>query len=162
MTSQQTSEMKTRNSTASSLNSKNPFAERERNKSLKPKKMGQSKIKTIQPNGTYDSQNGIMYKFEIQLESGDSGEVSAKSEDRWSVGDEVEFEVTPSKWGDKMKLMKPGFTPNQSRGSNPDIQKRIDASWAIGHAINQESDPEKVLEAAEFLLSIRNTLISKL
>ena len=154
--------MKTRNSTASSLNSKNPSAERGRNKSLKPKKMGQSKIKTIQPNGTYDSQNGMMYKFEIQLESGDSGEVSAKSEDRWSVGDEVEFEVTPSKWGDKMKLSKPGFTPNQSRGSNPDIQKRIDASWAIGHAINQESDPEKVLEAAEFLLSIRNTLISKL
>ena len=52
--------------------------------------MGQFKIKTIQPNGTYDSQNGMMYKFEIQLESGDSGEVSAKSEDRWSVGDETD------------------------------------------------------------------------
>jgi hypothetical protein len=154
--------MKTRNSIASSLNSKNPSAERGRNKSLKPKKMGQSKIKTIQPNGTYDSQNGLMYKFEIELESGDSGEVSAKSESRWSVGDEVEFEVTPSKWGDKMRLTKPGFTPNQSKANNPDIQKRIDASWAIGHAINQESDPEKILEAAEFLLSIRSTLISKL
>ena len=71
--------------------------------------MGQSKIKTIQPNGTYDSQNGLMYKFEVQLESGESGEVSAKSENRWSVGDEVEFEVTPSKWGDRMKLTKPGF-----------------------------------------------------
>ena len=124
--------------------------------------MGQSKIKTIQPNGTYESMNGTMFKFEIQLESGDSGEVSAKSENRWSVGDEVEFEVTPSKWGDKMRLSKPGFNSNQSKANNPDIQKRIDASWAIGHAINQESDPEKILEAAEFLLSIRSTLISKL
>ena len=61
--------------------------------------MGQSKIKTIQPNGTYDSQNGMMYKFEIQLESGDSGEVSAKSEDRWSVGDEVEFELQEGRKG---------------------------------------------------------------
>ena len=127
----------------------------------KTKKMGQSKIKTIQPNGTYDSQNGLMYKFEVQLESGESGEVSAKSENRWSVGDEVEFEVTPSKWGDRIKLTKPGFGQGGQKNS-PDIQKRIDASWAIGHAITQESDPEKILEAAEFLLSIRNTLISKL
>ena len=119
--------------------------------------MGQSKIKTIQPSGTYDSQNGLMYKFEIQLESGDR-----KSVDRWSVGDEVEFEVTPSKWGDRMKLTKPGFSPNQSKANNPDIQKRIDASWAIGLALKEESDPEKILEAAEFLLSIRATLISKL
>ncbi|MCP4605854.1 MAG: hypothetical protein GY847_35960, partial [Proteobacteria bacterium] len=54
------------------------------------------------------------------------------------------------------------FNSNQSKANNPDIQKRIDASWAIGLAINQESDPEKILEAAEFLLSIRSTLISKL
>ena len=49
--------------------------------------MGNSKIKTIQSSGTYDSQNGLMYKFEIELESGESGEVSAKSESRWRVGD---------------------------------------------------------------------------
>ena len=67
-------------------------------------------------------------------------------------GDEVEYEVTPSKWGPRMKLTKPGFTPNQGGGQSPDIQKRIDASWAIGHAINQESDPEKIVEAAEWLL----------
>ena len=71
--------------------------------------MGQSKIKTIQPNGTYEGRNGLMHKFEIELENGQGGEVSAKSEDRWKVGDEVEFEITPSKWGDKMKLTKPGF-----------------------------------------------------
>jgi hypothetical protein len=154
--------MKTQNSSDLFLNSKNPSAERGRNKSLKPKKMGQSKIKTIQPNGTYDSQNGLMYKFEVELESGECGEVSAKTENRWNIGDEVEYDITESKWGNKIKLTKPGFNANQSKSNNPEIQKRIDASWAIGHAINQESDPEKILEAAEFLLSIRNTLISKL
>lgn len=121
--------------------------------------MGQSKIKTIQPNGTYQSQNGLMYKFEIELENGEGGEVSAKTEDRWNIGDEVEYETTQSKWGTRMKLSKAGF---QQKAASPDIQKRIDASWAIGHAINQASDPEEILEAAEHLLNLRDSLISKL
>jgi hypothetical protein len=124
--------------------------------------MGQSKIKSIQPNGTYQSQNGLMYKFEIELENGESGEVSAKTENRWSVGDEVEYTVQQSKWGVKMRLDKAGFNNAPRGGSSPDVQKRIDASWAIGHAINQESDPEKILEAAEYLLKLRDSLISKL
>lgn len=126
--------------------------------------MGQSKIKSVQPNGTWESRNGLMYKFEVELEDGASGEVSAKTEDRWNVGDEVEYTVTPSKWGDRLKLDKAGYANKPSGGGaqSPDIQKRIDASWAIGHAINQESDPEKIIEAAEWLLKLRDTLISKL
>ena len=127
--------------------------------------MGQSKIKTIQPSGSYPNDRapeGVMYTFEVELEDGESGEVGAQKKDRWSVGDEVEYTVNQSKWGNKLKLSKPGFTPNQSKANNPDIQKIIDASWAIGLALKEESDPEKILEAAEFLLSIRATLISKL
>ena len=95
----------------SSLNSKNPFAERGRNKSLKPKKMGQSKIKTIQPNGSYPNDRapeGVMYTFEVELEDGESGEVGAQKKDRWNVGDEVEYTLNQSKWGNKLKLSKPG------------------------------------------------------
>tara|TARA_R110000782_G_scaffold131795_2_gene223671 strand:- start:2668 stop:3066 length:399 start_codon:yes stop_codon:yes gene_type:complete len=132
--------------------------------------MGTSKIKSIQPNGTYDSQSGLMYKFEIELESGDSGEVSAKSESRWSVGDEVEFEVTPSKWGDRMKLSKPGFTPNSGGGrkDDPSTTKRIEASWAIGQAVTiacqypENVDFLKVFKDAERLLQLRDELIVKL
>ena len=124
--------------------------------------MGQSKIKSIQANGTWESRNGLMYKFEVELEDGTSGEVSAKTEDRWKVGDEVEYTVTPSKWGDRLKLDKSGYNKGGGNKQDPDIQKRIDASWAIGHAINQESDPEKIVEAAEWLLKLRDTLISKL
>ena len=130
----------------------------------KPNKMGTSKIKSIQPNGTWESRNGTMFKFEIGLEDGTSGEVNSKTIDRWNVGDEVEYTVTPGKYGDRLKLDKAGFASKGGGGNSqsPDIQKRIDASWAIGHAINQESDPEKIVEAAEWLLKLRDTLISKL
>jgi hypothetical protein len=127
--------------------------------------MGISKVKTIQPNGTYEGRNGLMFKFEIGLEDGSSGEVSAKTIDRWNVGDEVEYEVTPSKWGPRLKLDKAGYANKPNGGGykeDPEKAKRITASWAIGHAINQESDPEKIIEAAEWLLKLRDTLISKL
>lgn len=120
--------------------------------------MGTSKIKSIQPNGTYESQNGLMYKFDIELENGESGEVSAKTENRWNIGDEVEYQTTPTKYGVRMKLTK----PDQQKGNSPDIQRRIDASWAIGHAINQASDPIQILEIAEHLIQMRDSLISKL
>lgn len=126
--------------------------------------MGTSKIKSIQPNGTWESRNGTMFKFEIGLEDGTSGEVNSKTIDRWNVGDEVEYTVTPGKYGDRLKLDKAGFA-NKGGGGNsqsPDIQKRIDASWAIGHAISLRSDPEEIVEMAEWLLQIRQTLISKL
>ena len=123
--------------------------------------MGQSKIKSITPNGTFEGRNGLMYKFDIELENGQGGEVSAMTEDRWSIGDEVEFEITPSKWGDKMKLSKAGYNGNRGTQS-PEVQKRIDACWAIGLAIQEENDPEKIIEAAEHLINLRNTLISKL
>lgn len=125
--------------------------------------MGQSKIKTIQANGTWESRNGLMYKFEVELEDGTSGEVSAKTEDRWKVGDEVQYEVTPSKWGNRMKLDKAGF--DQKGGGykdDPEKTKRITASWAIGLAIQQASDPQEIIEAAEHLIAMRDSLISKL
>jgi len=125
--------------------------------------MGQSKIKTIQANGTYESQVGLLYKFNIELEDGSGGEVSAKTEDRWKVGEEVEYEITPTKYGDKMKLTKPG--QNRSGGyykEDPEKTKRITASWAIALALQEESDHEKILERAEYLVNLRDSLMSKL
>lgn len=124
--------------------------------------MGQSKIKSIQPMGTYESQNGLMYKFNIELENGESGEVSAKTEDRWSIGDEVEFEITPSKWGDKMKLSKAGYNRSGGYKDDPEKTKRITASWAVALALQEESDHEKILERAEYLVNLRDSLMSKL
>ncbi len=124
--------------------------------------MGQSKIKSIKPMGTYESQNGLMYKFDIELENGESGEVSAKTEDRWSIGDEVEYETTQTKWGVRMKLSKAGYNRSGGYKEDPEKTKRITASWAIGLAIQEENDPEKILERAEYLVNLRDSLMSKL
>ena len=72
--------------------------------------MDQSKIKTIQGTGTYNSKmdNALMYTFEVELENGDAGQVVAKTPDRWSVGDEVQFEKKETPYGIKLKLTKPG------------------------------------------------------
>jgi len=116
--------------------------------------MGKSKIKSVQNNGTYQSKfdNSTMYTFEIQLEDGSVGEVSAKTIDRWKEGDEVEYILTASNYGNKMKLNRPDFTPGNSTstsggGSYSDRQDIIVNEWAIGRALewemNQKS-PDKV------------------
>lgn len=107
--------------------------------------MGKSKIKSVQNNGTYQSKfdNSTMYTFEILLEDGSVGEVSAKTADRWKEGDEVEYILTASNYGNKMKLNRPDFTPGNSTstsggGSYSDRQDIIVNEWAIGRALEWE------------------------
>ena len=42
--------------------------------------MTETKVKAIQPNGTWNSQHGLLYQFEVQLEDGTVGEANSKSE----------------------------------------------------------------------------------
>ena len=134
--------------------------------------METSKIKSVQANGTYNSKydNAVMYTYEIQLENGQVGEVACKSENRWSVGDEVEFTANQTTFGVKLKLSKPNsnYSNNGSYGGGkPDIQARIDASWSIGQAIailgalpqgvSIEKWLQDVSEVSDMLLATRNT-----
>ena len=116
-----------------------------------------AKIAQIQPTGNYNSQNGLMYTFEITLDDGQTGQVSAKSQDRWKVGDEVEAEVTQSQWGPKMKLSKAGYggSPGSNRGSgnwSPEKELRISFLSALGSAATfysqREATPEQVAATA--------------
>jgi hypothetical protein len=116
--------------------------------------MQTSKIKTTQASGTYVSKfdGATMYTSEVQLEDGTVGEVSAKSADRWNVGDEVEYSTKETPHGLKLKLNRPDF------GSNPtstgttvsrfqDRQDIILNEWAIGRAMEWEMNqapPDKV------------------
>ena len=116
--------------------------------------MGKSKIKSVQANGTYDSKfdGSTMYTSEIQLEDGSVGEVSAKSADRWKEGDEVEYTLNTSNYGNKLKLSKPDFVPYNSTstsgsGGYQDRQDIILNEWAIGRALEWEMNlhsPTKV------------------
>ena len=134
--------------------------------------MKTSKIKSVQNNGSYQSKfdGSTMYTFEIQLEDGSVGEVSAKSEDRWKEGDEVEYTSTPSKFGNKLKLNKPGSQSFGSRKPDDDTLKRIENSWAIKTAAQIHGPVQgsyavyidRVMVTASDLLRRRDTLSSEL
>ena len=134
--------------------------------------MKNSKIKSVQNNGSYQSKfdGSTMYTFEIQLEDGEVGEVSAKSEDRWKQGDEVEYTCSPSKFGNKLKLNKPGSQSFGSRKPDLETQKRIENSWAIQTAIKLHGELEgdyetymsRVMVTASDLLRRRDTLSKEL
>ena len=41
-----------------------------------------SKVKSVQANGTWEGKFGLMYKFEVVMENGNSGEYSCKTKDQ--------------------------------------------------------------------------------
>jgi hypothetical protein len=96
-------------------------------------------ITAVQNNGTYEGAYGLMYKQEVTLDDGSTGEVSAKTADKWKVGDVVEVQRTATKFGSRFKFSIPqdgGARPNGSSfKQDPDTQLRIEASWAIGQAV---------------------------
>ena len=89
-----------------------------------------TKITSVSSAGGYSGNYGTMYVQLVTLDNGQSGEVSAKTENRWSVGDEVVAEVTGKapNGNAKLKLSKPesgNFQSGGSRSFSPDKEKDI-------------------------------------
>jgi hypothetical protein len=128
--------------------------------------METTKIKSIdKTDNTWMGQSGMMYDYIVRLEDGTEGTAASPNAEKppYDVGDEVEYNKTINNWGTKLKIKKlGGFTPGGGFKDNAETTKRIGASWAIGLAIQQENDPEKILEAAEHFINLRDTLMSKL
>ena len=106
-----------------------------------------AKIAQIEPKGTVDLQSGTFYKFWITLDNQEAGEVLAKSQDRWKVGDEVEAEINRTSYGMKMKLKKPEQAQNYSGGyskggTSPDKEKRITFLSCLSSAATYYSQRE--------------------
>ena len=122
------------------------------------------KITNLQFTGTWDSKYGVLYQYDATLDDGRTGRVNCKTQDAWKVGDEVEVQATESNYGTNFKFSRPQFEAKSQ--ASPEVQKRIDASWAIGQAIQyaicQEfrfhDDKELVLTARK-LLELRNSLL---
>ena len=133
-------------------------------------------ITAVQNNGTYDGAYGTMFKQEVTLDDGTTGEVSAKSEGKWKVGDVVEVQRTETKFGTRFKFSIPqegGARPNGSSGSSfkqdPETQFRIEASWAIGQAVTLLGDRVEIhsipghadlVKTALHILDARNAVIA--
>lgn len=74
-----------------------------------------SKVKSVQPNGTWQGNYGLMYLWEIEMENGDSGQYMSKAEQqsKFTVGVEAEYE-----WKDgQYPKIKPHSTYNQGGNS---------------------------------------------
>lgn len=131
--------------------------------------MEQTKIQNLTPQGTFDANGKTFYKFDCILENGMVGEVNAMTPDKWSIGDEVVVkEHLQTKWGPRLKLDRPGFTPGGASGGarqpDGDATKGIIASWAVGVAMQVVGDPtqnhyeEAVLLASRIALRCRGII----
>lgn len=86
-------------------------------------------VTAVTPNGTYQSQYGLMYKYEVAFDNGDAGEYSSKSgqQNKFVVGQPAEYTATETQWGLRVKPVQAftgggGFAP---KGKNPETEKRI-------------------------------------
>ena len=119
-------------------------------------------ITKIEPKGTWEGQYGKMYESWVTLSDGREGSVNSKTEGTWKVGDAVEVkESQPGKYGLKFKLGKFQET-EPGRGSSPDVQTRIDASWAIGQAISMGVKGKDIYPNALWLIEMRDAVIKHL
>ena len=77
------------------------------------------KVKSIKGNGTWDSPNGLLYKYEYEFEDGSIGSANHKTNPApFKVGDEVEVETTgTNKYGMNIKVRKPDSKPTTASHS---------------------------------------------
>jgi len=120
-----------------------------------------SKVMSVTPNGTWEGNYGVMFKFEIVFQNGDVGEYSSKNKDqnKFEVGAETEYEYTGGKFPKvKPVYVKPqaGSSPGMSFGKSNDVQIKIVRQSMLKasvdyHAINPELKPTEadVLKTAE-------------
>ena len=86
-----------------------------------------AKIKSVQGNGTWEGNYGLMYSFDIELSDGVSGVANGKTQEyRFKVGDDVEYELkgkTPQ-GVNKLTISKPD-SDFQSKGGYKDSSNAI-------------------------------------
>ncbi|QDP56686.1 MAG: hypothetical protein Unbinned3205contig1001_21 [Prokaryotic dsDNA virus sp.] len=131
-----------------------------------------SKVMSVQANGSWEGNYGVMYKFEIVFQNGDVGEYSSKSQaqNKFEQGAETEYEYHAGQFPKiKPHYSKPqggfsgGGTPAKSFGKSDDVQTKIVRQSMLKasvdfHAINPELKPSEidVLKTAERFVAFVN------
>ncbi len=114
--------------------------------------MKTSIVKSVQGNGTWEGQYGLMYKFEVCFENGDCGQYMSKSENqnKFVTGRETNYEYI----GGKYPKVKP-VSDFQKSGNAPkqDVQeyiiKQSSLKCATDYVIANGGDATQVLEYAD-------------
>ena len=94
-----------------------------------------SKVTKVTGNGTWDSQYGLKYKFEIEMENGDIGEYNSKTKDqtKFIVDKTVEYEF---KDGQFPKINPVYNYNNNTNNMNKDkVQEYIIRQSSLGRAV---------------------------
>lgn len=110
-------------------------------------------VTSVQPNGTWEGQYGLMYKFEVKMENGDVGEYLSKYKEqaKFIVGQEVEYNYTSGNY----PKIKPISTFNNSAPKtnvrSEKTEELIVKQNALTNACNVigEADVVRILEVAE-------------
>jgi len=132
---------------------------------LKQVKMKTSKVKSVQPNGTYDSQYGvddgngnkIMYKFEYEMEDGTVMTAGHKTvQSPFNIGDTVEYEILNTNFNSgSVKKPQEQFNSNSGGGNfSPSKERQIVLQSCLKasasyYAERSEGTPEVVFEQAK-------------
>ena len=127
------------------------------------------KVASIQGAGTYESKNGLLYKFDYTFEDGSSINANHKTQQApFKAGDEVVVEERGRKddfvWGAVRKRQE-GFwtgTPEQVPYNKDETTKRIEASWAVNTAVvglGSLKDLTEVERYARQLLLMRDRIV---
>lgn len=105
-----------------------------------------ARVVSVSPKGDYQLRDGkTLYKFFVSMDNGDSGEYSSvkADQDKFVVGQEVEYELTNTQYGNKIKPVYSqgggGYTPSYSSGSD-DKQKMIVKQSCLKAAVDLLKD----------------------
>ena len=108
-----------------------------------------SKVKSVQANGTWEGKFGLMYKFEVVMENGNSGEYSCitKDQEKFIVGEEVQYEFEDGRFPKIKPYYNKGNFPYTKGGSeNSDRQRLIIRQSTLKTAVEYLKGAEASLE----------------
>lgn len=118
----------------------------------------QKVVKSVSPQGSFESQWGTFFKFILEFEDGFSGEYLSKSEqqNKFIVGQSVDIEVTTRQYnGQTINKIKPASN-FQGVGNKPqpkadNVQELIVKQNALTNACNivGSDDVAKIIEIAD-------------
>jgi len=113
-------------------------------------------VKNVQSNGTWkNKENKLFYKYEIEMDNGDTGEYSSISEnqEKFIKGKEVEYNYV----GGDFPKIKPyynytdTYTYNVKGNSDAQIARSVGVKSAIEYGVANDLDLNQILQTAKIL-----------
>jgi hypothetical protein len=110
------------------------------------KSIEKSVVSQVTPNGSWEGQYGLLYKYEITMENGQIGDINSKVQDDddkfgWKVGSEIDYERIQKGKFINFKKHNPDFSNNSGGSYRPtqesskdDIQDNIRYAQSINIA----------------------------